>query len=276
MDILNGFNKAISYIEENLENDIVINDVADIACCSNFHFMRMFSALTGIGVYEYIKKRRMTKAAEELQTTDIKIVDLALKYGYDSPTAFNRAFNSIHNVSPSVARKDGVQLNSYLPISFNLTITGGKKMEYYIEEINTFRAVGYKRTYNFKTGENFKLIPLFWQDIMTDGRFNALLPLNTIAPLGTLGICTNLRDNEFDYFIAVASDCDTTDDLEELTIEKQTYAVFTCNMSEIQDTTKRILAEWLPNSEYTHVENAAELEIYPDAETCKICIPIKK
>lgn len=276
MNVINNFNKAVSYIEDNLENDIDLNEVAKIASCSSYHFLRMFSALTGAGVYEYIKKRRMTKAAEELQTTEIKVIDLATKYGYESPTAFNRAFQSIHGVSPSVARKDSINLNSYLPITFNLTVTGGEKMEYYIEEISEFRAIGYKRKYNFKTGENFEQIPVFWNDVMQDGRFNKIMALNNATPAGILGICTNLTDNEFDYFIASASDKPLDDDMEEVFINTQTYAIFACTMDKIQETTKRIFAEWLPSSGYDHVPNAAELEIYPDETTCKICIPIKK
>ncbi len=148
-------------------------------------------------------------------------------------------------------------------------------MEYYIEEISEFRAIGYKRKYSFKTGENFEQIPLFWQDIMQDGRFHKVMALNNKVPAGILGICTNLTDNEFDYFIASASDKSLDDDMEEVFISTQTYAIFTCTMDKIQETTKKIFAEWLPSSGYDHVPNAAELEIYPDESTCKICIPIK-
>lgn len=274
MNVIENFNKAISYIEDNLGDEIDLNDVAKVASYSSYHFLRMFSALTGIGVYEYIKKRRMTKAAEELQTTDIKIIDLAIKYGYESPTAFNRAFQSIHGVAPSVARKDSINLNSYLPITFNLTITGGEKMNYCIEEIKEFRAIGYKQTYSFKTGETFEEIPLFWTEVKKDGRFQKLLELNNATPMGLLGICTNQTDSEFDYFIACASTHD--EEMEEVLIKTQTYAIFTCSIEKIQETTKKILTEWLPNSDYDHAVNSPELEIYPDDKTCKICIPIKK
>ncbi len=276
MNTINNFNKAVDYIESNLENEIDISVVAKIASCSNFNFTRMFSALVGISVYEYIRKRKMTRAAEELQQSEIKIIDLALKYGYDSPTAFNRAFQGVHGISPSKAREETVKLNSYLPISFNLTVKGVEKMEYRIEEIGSFRAVGVKKAFNFKTGENFEKIPLFWQEIFMNGVFNKIMEMGNTKPFGALGICTNMRDNDFDYYIGASTDKEIPEGMEELFVEKQTYAIFSCSMDKIQETTQRIFAEWLPNSEYDHAQNSPELEIYPDDKSCEICIPIVK
>ncbi len=101
-----------------------------------------------------------------MQRTNIKIIDLALRYGYESPTAFNRAFKDVHGISPTKAREEKISLKSHLPISFKLSVKGVVEMEYYIEEIKGFRAVGLKRNYNFKNGENFENIPKFWQEIM--------------------------------------------------------------------------------------------------------------
>lgn len=101
MEWLERLNQSVHYIEENLSNNISYEHAARIACCSTFHFQRMFPYLAGISLSEYIRRRRMTAAAFDLQTSDIKIIDLALKYGYDSPTSFNRAFQSVHGISPS-------------------------------------------------------------------------------------------------------------------------------------------------------------------------------
>ncbi len=276
MNIIEDFNKAINYIENNLGNNINVDDVSKISGSSSYHFIRMFSALTNMGIYEYIRKRKMTKACEELQNSNIKILDLALKYGYDSPTAFSRAFKEIHGITPSKARDEKTPLKSYLPISFILTVKGVEDMEYYIEEIKGFRVVGLKRNFNFKNGENFEKIPVFWQETMQTGDFHNIIGLMDSEPKGILGICTNLRENDFDYFIAASSSKEVPNNMNELFIKTQTYAIFTCTMDKIQETTKRILGEWLPNSEYNLVENAPELEIYPDENTCKICIPIIK
>lgn len=276
MDTIRGFNEAIEYIEANLEQEIDLDKAAKIACCSNYHFIRMFSALVGCGVYEYVRKRKMTRAAEELQTTNIKIVDFALKYGYESPTSFNRVFKDIHGVSPSRARKERVVLASYLPISFKLKVIGVERMEYKIEEIKGFKAVGYKRSYNYKNGENFKKIPAFWQEVMEAGNLKVLRELNTDKELFILGVCANMRESDFDYYIATSTTDARPNDMEEINVATQTYAIFTCPLVEVQEVTKRIFAEWLPNSEYSHVPDAPELEIYLDEVTCKICIPIQK
>src|SRR5512139_1992193 len=104
MEWLERLNQSINYIEENLSSTISYEHATQIACCSTFHFQRMFSYIAGIPLSEYIRRRRMTAAAFDLQTTNLKIIDLALQYGYDSPTSFNRAFQGVHGVPPSVAR----------------------------------------------------------------------------------------------------------------------------------------------------------------------------
>ncbi len=149
-------------------------------------------------------------------------------------------------------------------------------MDYSIEEIKGFRVVGLKRKYNCTNGENFQKIPMFWQEIMGTGEWNNILTLMEGKPSGVLGVCANFVENHLDYYIAVASNKEVPENMDELFIETQNYAVFTCTMEELQETTKRIFGEWLPNSEYKYVENAPNFEIYPDENSCKICVPIKK
>ncbi len=96
------------------------------------------------------------------------------------------------------------------------------------------------------------------------------------SPNGLIGICANMRENDFDYFIAVSTNKEVPSNMDEIFIETQNYAIFDCTMDKIQETTKRILEEWLPNSEYNYIDNTPELEIYPDENSCKICIPIVK
>lgn len=120
MEWLNHLNNALEYIEEHLDGEIEIKQMAKLAHCSDFHFQRMFSYVMDIPLAEYIRRRRMTKAAYDLQSTKDKIVDIALRYGYDSPTSFNRAFQSIHGIAPSVARIKGASVKAYPPITFKL------------------------------------------------------------------------------------------------------------------------------------------------------------
>lgn len=123
-------NEAFGYIEDHLESNIDLDKIANIMCQSTVSFQRTFSIFMNISIFEYIRRRRMTLAAIELQTNSIKVIDLALKYGYESPESFTRAFKEIHGISPSAARKKGVQLNLFPRITFLLTVKGDIEMDY--------------------------------------------------------------------------------------------------------------------------------------------------
>ena len=123
-------NEAFDYIEDHLDSNIDLDKVANIMCQSTVSFQRTFSIFMNISIYEYIRRRRMTLAAIELQTNSIKVIDLALKYGYESPESFTRAFKEIHGISPSAARKKGVQLKLFPRITFLLTVKGDIEMDY--------------------------------------------------------------------------------------------------------------------------------------------------
>ena len=128
MDWLQRMNNAINYIEDNLTNDIDFNEVAKVACCSVHHFQRMFSFITDVPLSEYIRRRRLTLAAFSLQKSDLKVIDISLQYGYESPEAFARAFQNMHGVTPTLARNAGVQLRAYPRISFQILISMNKTL----------------------------------------------------------------------------------------------------------------------------------------------------
>lgn len=134
MDWIIRLNNAISYIEENLSGTIDNDELARIACCYTYYFQRMFAYMADVPLSEYIRRRRMSLAAVDLQSSNGKIIDIALKYGYDSPTAFNRAFQSVHGIAPSLVKNDGVPVKVFPPISFKITIKGAEKMDYRIEK----------------------------------------------------------------------------------------------------------------------------------------------
>jgi len=275
MDITKTLNNAMKYVEDNLDNKIDVNDVAQKAGCSVFNFVRMFSFLSGISFSEYLRKRRLTKAGYELQNTDIKILDLSLKYGYESPTSFNRAFTMHHGVAPSRARYFGTTLRAYMPLTFSITIKGVIAMEFKIEERAGFRAVGFKKRFRTDNGENFREIPKMWNKSMEDGTFENLMKLNDSEIKGCLGVCTNMEGVEFDYYIATPSDQKNVGELEEIVFKTQLYAIFPCTLEKIQEITKRIFSEWLPASEYKHA-SAPEIEMYYSDDSVEILIPIEK
>jgi AraC family transcriptional regulator len=164
MDWLDKMNGAINYIEDNLDSEIGFEKVARIAGCSSYHFQRMFSFITDVPLSEYIRRRRMTLAAYELQNSDIKIIDLALKYGYDSPNSFTRAFQMMHGVTPSATRKTSVPLKAYPKISVQITIQGDREMNYKIVEEKGSKLFGSSIEVSFQNGNGYADIDDFVRD----------------------------------------------------------------------------------------------------------------
>lgn len=152
MEWLNKMNNAINYIENHLEDKMDYEKIARSACCSVYHFQRMFSFITNIPLSEYVRRRKMTLAAFELQNSDIKIIDLALKYGYESPEAFTRAFQTVHGITPTSARRDGANLKAYPRISFQMSMKGDSEMNYKIVQKEAFQVYGVEEIFDTKDG----------------------------------------------------------------------------------------------------------------------------
>src|SRR5690625_462031 len=169
---MDGFKKmvdSIEHIENNLACDLPIEDIAAIACMSKFHFQRMFSMLTGYTVSEYIRNRRITVAAQELVHSKNKVIDVALKYGYETPESFMKAFRRIHGVSPSETRKYSKSLKAYPKLSFQIQLKGDVEMDYKIVEKEAFSVVGKSIRTSTKGGENHQRIAEFWGESKQNG-----------------------------------------------------------------------------------------------------------
>jgi len=284
MEWLNQWNKAIDYIEDNLDDDIDIEIAAKFACCSSFHFSRMFSYIANISLFEYIRRRRMTMAAFDLQSSDEKIIDIALRYGYDSPTAFNRAFQTVHEIAPSKARKKDIMLSAFPRITINITVKGESKMNYKIVKKEAFRVVGVNEHFKMDIEQSFAEVPVFWQKTFESGIVPKIQALNTQEPKALLGISTCMNGKDFDYYIAVASDAKTIDDMVEYAVPECTWAIFECVGAmphAIQNLQKRIITEWLPTSGYEYAD-APDIEVYGQGDTmskdyrCEVWLPIIK
>lgn len=282
MDLIDRLNASIKYIEGNLYKDISYDEVAKIAYCSSYHYQRMFSYILDMTLSEYIRRRRLTLAALELQQSNIKVIDVALKYGYNSPTSFTRAFVKVHGVTPSEAKSNGTNLKLYPPISFNISIKGGVFMNYRIEEKEGLRLIGIKENVTTIDGYNFKRIPEMWNEIMKDGIFEKIEELCIEDNQCLMGACANFDKDNFDYYIVVPSDKNIPENMCELNIEKGTWVIFQCNgILDLQSTFKRIYTDWFPTSGYEHA-GKPEIEYYPqgsiakDSGQCEIWIPIIK
>ena len=282
MDWVNRLNDSLKYIEDNLEQKISFDYAAKLACCSTYHYQRMFSFMSDISLSEYIRNRRLTLAAIDLQKGDSKVIEVSLKYGYSSPTAFTRAFVSLHEITPSQAKESGAKLKLYPPISFNISIKGGVVMDYRIEDKKGFRLVGKKETVSLIDGYNFKRIPSMWDEVIKNGDCQKILSLSNAYPPGLMGACANCIDNELDYYIASSSDKELPEGMNELIVPPSTWAVFECRgMASIQPIWKKIYTDWFPTSGYEH-SGGAEIEWYSDGDTSdkdyltEIWIPIIK
>lgn len=281
MEWLEKLNKTISYIEEHLAEEISYDELAHIACCSTYHFQRMFAYMAGIPLSEYIRRRRMSLAAIDLQNGNEKIIDIGMKYGYASPTAFNRAFQSVHGIAPSIAKKGGTTIKSYPPISFKLTVKGVEELSYRIETKDSFRIVGASFPLDKEIENNFIAVPQMWQNAAINGTFEKITPLMNNQPMGVLGVSVCNNKEEWQYFIAVSSSIDTDNSLDEYIIPACTWAIFSgigTGIS-IQELERRIITEWLPTSGYEY-DNAPDMEVYlnpdPNNMQYEAWIPIKK
>lgn len=265
MEWLMKLSKAIDYIESNLDSEISYEEVAKIACCSTYYFQRMFTYVAGIPLSEYIRCRRMTQAAFELQSTDTRVLDVALKYGYTSPTSFNRAFQSVHGIPPTSARVIGSILNAYPPIKFSINVEGGKAMSYRIEEKEAMRIVGVRIPLTEDMEENQRIVPPFWTKVLQDGRFSKICELSNQVPYVVMGVTVYTGPSDIYYYIAATTDKPVPEDMFEYEIPAATRVIFECNgrfKESVQSIYKRFLTEWLPFSGYTYAE-LPDIEVYP-------------
>ena len=257
MEWSDRLNSAIDFLESNLENEIDISEAADSANCSSFHFQKMFHAILGITPAEYIRRRRLTLAASELAVGNKRVIDIAVKYGYESPNAFTRAFRNMHGINPGEVRRPGVKLKAYNRVSFQVEIKGGNNMDYRIIEKPAFEILGKAKEF---THENFfKEAPAFWKEYvcteeyqslwsLTNGRWGKVsdAPLMSVYLPGESG-----RDESFrDILCIEKTPAINSVGYESFHIPAATYAEFSCTYKTSAKMNKYIYSEWLPSSGY--------------------------
>ena len=267
---------VLDYIEAHITDELETKDLAKHACVSPFYFQRLFSALCGMGVGEYIRCRRLSLAGEELASTNAKVIDVAAKYGYDSPDSFSRAFRRFHGISPSLARETGASLRSFAPMIIQKTMEDSDMLEYKIVEKPQFTLVGLPRMFNSDT--SYQEIPKFWAEVM--GMENCPL-------LGMYGVCIDEDGKNFEYLIAdnyipwqeLPAGCVTR------VIPAFTWAVFPCRgplPQTLQAVNTRIWSQWLPNSKSYRLAANLNIEVYappaekPEDTYSEIWLPVEK
>ncbi|EJR68519.1 hypothetical protein IIO_00047 [Bacillus cereus VD115] len=262
MDSLKNINAAMCYIEDNLTNEIDFKEVARLALCSEYHFKRMFSFLAGISLSNYIRCRRLTLAAFELKNSNIKVIDVAIKYGYNSPDSFARAFQNLHGITPSEARSTSHSLKAYSPMTFQLSIQGGNEMNYRIEEKDSFRIIGItKRVPIVFNGVNEEIASM-WKSLNPES-IQTLKMLSNMEPNGIISASTNFSEGrmeekgELDHYIGVATTKDCPEQFAQLEVAASTWAIFEAVgpfPDALQNVWGRIYSEWFPSSNYELAE----------------------
>ena len=302
MDWIIGIQHAIDYIEDNLTETIDYEEVAKKCYSSSYHFQRVFSILCGFTLGEYIRNRKLTLAGRELATTNAKVIDVALKYGYESPDSFAKAFQKFHGILPSQARNNGSNLKSFSRLVLKFSLEGGTTMNYRIETKPAMTLLGYKKRFSgtpydesrqHQEGDFFKTTRAHqW---MLKGMAN--------DKMSDYCVLSNFDDDGYDFYISVTTDSYERDNLynsevtgidfmekfgfEEIVISEQTYLIFETEKTKMPipeyfEIRKQIAAEWLSDDEY-QIVNAPELAVYHwgitggyTGRTIEIWIPIEK
>ena len=277
MDWLKGMSHVIANIEDNLTKQISYAELSRIVGCSVYEFSRIFSFMTGMSVSEYIRRRRLSQSVFDIQNTSDKIIDIALKYRYESPTSFAKAFKELHGTTPSDARKTGVSLKTYPPISFVLTIKGVNEMEFRIEKRDSFQIMGLIGCENMDCRPNCgDTLPSLWRDFMDNYNqrlWNNDAPSYYTAPLWQVG-AYDFEATDGQAIIGAEYKGEMPDGMSLKTIPAATWAVFTItspsSVPHVPEAWARILTEWFPVSQYKRDENAPSMEVFPDGDAGSI------
>lgn len=283
MEWINAIEKAVGFIEENITEDLTAGRIAAEVNISAFYFQKGFSMLCGYTVGEYIRMRRLSIAANELLKSDAKVIDIAVKYGYDSPDSFTKAFTRFHGCTPTDVRRGGANVKSFAPLHIKLSLDGGTVMEYRIEKKPAFKVMGVSKMFSYESAN--EEIPKFWDEMF--------IQKDPKPVMGVYGVCFDeeMAGDKFRYMIADNHNADDAEkkhlDVQE--IPEHSWAVFPCRGAmplPLQEVNRRIFSEWLPTSGY-EIAEGYNIEYYSDPAEFKmgtqdpeyyaeVWIPVKK
>ncbi len=289
MDWIKSLGKSIDYIEENLDGTIDLKEAAGRMNVSEFYFHKIFTLVCGITPGEYVRNRKLAKAGSELVSENEKIIDIALKYGYDTPEGFARAFTRFHGASPRAVRAGEAPVRLYAPLRVSITMKGGISMNYRIIEKEPFYVLEKVETHTIIDDANKNTIPGFWTRAKADGTIEKLEAAMVPEENVVFGICygNSASDNKtFEYSIAAHCDksCPVPDGMRKTEISGGLWAVFECTGAmpdAIQNEWHKIITEFFPSSDYEPTYEM-DIEEYPDGDMSaddyksRIWVKIKK
>lgn len=292
MEWLTGIRTAIDFIENNLEEDISVQDVADKVFISPIFLQRGFSLMTGYNIGEYIRNRRLYQAAIDLRSTKDPVIDIAYRYCYETPESFTKAFSRFHGATPSQIRA-GAPFTTFLPVKINITIQGGDKMNYKIQSMKNFKVIGFQK--NFDSETSYAEIPKFWGEVM--GKYASVFegkePANEYEKavkdnrISEFGICIDdLGGTKFRYLIAGKyNGGEVPEGMEVYEFPDCDWAVFDITgpcPGALQSVNTKVFTEWLPGNPDYEISGNANVEWYAEGDPASadyrsaIWIPVKK
>lgn len=284
MEWTQAISKAVAYIENHITEEIKVEDVAKEVYISPFYFQKGFSLLCGFTVSEYIRNRRLSLAGNELATSEKKVIDVALKYGYDSPDSFTKAFTRFHGVTPSMVQKNETMLKTFAPLKIKLSMEGGYIMDYKIVKKDAFTVLAAAKTFSYENAK--ETVPEFWKEHYAAGNGKY------VCGMFGINIDEEMGQNTFEYLIADMYNPlkDIPEGLITKTIPAFTWAVFPCKGAmpyALQDVNTKIFSEWLPALKDYEFAAGYCVEMYDDPSKyskgtqdenyyCEIWIPVKE
>ena len=295
MEWLTSIRTAIDYMEEHLTDNISAQDVADRVYLSPFFLQKGFSLMTGYGIGEYIRNRRLYRAALDLKETDDKVIEIAFRYGYETPESFTKAFSRFHGATPSQVR-GGAAINTFLPLTIKLSIQGGNQMDYKITPMFPFKVIGFQKVFDNETA--YTEIPKFWDEICEKYAYNVYAgnaPANPYEQalvdncIGEYGVCIDdIGGGKFRYLVAGKyTGGDVPEGMVVYEFPRSDWAVFNCIgpiPDALQSVNTRIFKEWLPGNPAYELCGNASVEWYdcvngektdPDYHSA-IWVPVKR
>ena len=259
MDWARAISEAVRYIESHITDDITVCDVADHVSISPFYFQKGFSILCGFSLMEYVRNRRMALAGQELITSDVTVMELAMKYGYDSPDSFTRAFSRFHGYTPLAVRRNKTMVKTFAPLKLTISLKGGYSMDYRIVKKEAFSVLGAAREFGYENAS--REIPLFWQEHYASGKGKY------VCGMFGINIDPQMGNEKFQYLIAdiYNPSTDIPDGFTVKTVPAFTWAVFPCRGAlpdALQDINAKIFSEWLPALQDYELAAGYSVEMY--------------
>ncbi|MFI6266524.1 GyrI-like domain-containing protein [Micromonospora sp. NPDC051006] len=255
--MLERLNQAMAYLEEHLDQPIEVAELARIATTSEYHFRRLFSALAGLPLSEYVRRRRLTVAAAAVLAGEETLLAIAVRYGYGSAEAFARAFQAVHGVGPGEARRTGAALSAQPRMSFRLTVEGSSSMRYRIVQKDGFRLVGRRaRVPLVHEGMNPAIVA-FIKGIERE-TVERMEALSDQEPAGVVNVSDNLagdraEGSELDYWHGVVTGADAPGDMDALEVPAGAWAVFETSGAfpqAVQYLWRDVFTQWFPSNPY--------------------------